>query len=399
MLKKITSLVIALVMLASFAACDAITVKEDSSALWAEETKEIHVEVETMTEPESSALKENEIKNNEQTTAVIPKEYEPRKVKVSMDYFGYYTNPEDPQAGLTPMTYNGEALVVYLTLPPATQYQQEGIFVMIDGIRQNIRVERDGVMSEETQMYICEMIENRRITLKIYVSPNVGKKGDTVNLMIHNYTYPTFVPAEKMFSAFTEGYHSDSMTGMYPVPVYMNADSVNTETVCKNYSGATTGEFDSVFKRHLASNEIERKLGLMSPAVGGSIAPDGVFYKNIEQNVYKEYGALVTKENVEIEGKENEKLSLALYEQIGAYTGEFSGEFRVSLYIDHELMNVFDGCNYADIRIEKGKQTTLEFELDTSELPEYSRCYVILVKLDGENSISHKIDCRLDKTA
>lgn len=388
---RIAAFLVAVCMAATLSACGTTIVKEDSSA----EREDMYsvLSAEATTEAESETVEEIEYTTAETTT------YEKRKQPNEVYVYGYYTDPERPEDGMLPLTYNGNDLVIYVNMPVAEKFYQEGIFVMIDGVRQNIRVECNGVVSEETQMYIYNSTDAQNTTLKIYVDPNVGKKGNTVYMSVCTYSYPTYVPAEKMFTAIADGYHSDSMTDMYPVEVKMNCDAVNTVAVCSDYSAMTVEAYDSVIEKQMNEYDLSVKLGLASRwvSVEPSKIPDGIFYKNLEENLYSEWGAWCIDRNVGLDGSESEKISVVFYENVQEYTGNLEGDFRVSLYIDHEVVPVFDGCDYADITIEKGKQTVLDLEIDASELSEYSRCYIILAGLDGEAPIYAKYDCRLVK--
>ena len=54
----------------------------------------------------------------------------------------------------------------------------------------------------------------------------------------------------------------------------------------------------------------------------------------------------------------------------------------MSLYVNTQQMPVFDGKYYADVPIEKGKQTTLTVYLDTSNMEEWNNIFVITYGLD-----------------
>ena len=57
----------------------------------------------------------------------------------------------------------------------------------------------------------------------------------------------------------------------------------------------------------------------------------------------------------------------------------------MSLYINNEIQNVFDGSAYADVDIVHGQQTELTFNLDTTKLPKGDNyCYVLFQRLNGD---------------
>ena len=105
-----------------------------------------------------------------------------------------------------------------------------------------------------------------------------------------------------------------------------------------------------------------------------------VLYKSVRKSYVSEWGVDCHKTRIETKAKENDDFIINLH---GA-----TGKYRVSLYINNEIQNVFDGKAYADVDVVHGQQAELNLKLDTTALPEGDNyCYVLFQRLDGEADV------------
>ena len=102
-----------------------------------------------------------------------------------------------------------------------------------------------------------------------------------------------------------------------------------------------------------------------------------VIYKSVRTSYVSEWGVDVHKTRIKTKADENDDFIINLH---GA-----TGKYRVSLYINNELQNVFDGNAYADVDVVHGQQSELNIKLDTTKLSKGDNyCYVLYQRLDGE---------------
>lgn len=286
-------------------------------------------------------------------------------------------------------------------------FPEYGLMLYVDGVRQSFDVKTGKEKTKETDMYIIESKPGEEKSVELSFKPNIGKKGETLSLALVKVYDPDnnfYVKCADTEGVFVGHWDDDNdricdkcavNIDMIPVggptayeifsfnaKLVMEKDAPRQTSVTDDFSGMKVSEldkriyhsydyFDSFDKLHNDFDEM-RNLGVkIYKAFDESYFEESYFIEEINQVVTNSMWSTI----METEAKEKDDFTLNLYGQEGRY--------RVSFYIGTEIQSVFDGCDYADIEIEKGKQVELKISLDTTKLSGDNHCYVLYTSRDG----------------
>lgn len=318
---------------------------------------------------------------------------------------------------LRSIVYRGKKIKIKYTYSE-TDYENEngsvgmdfpeyGLMLYVDGVRQSFDVKNGKEKAKDTDIYIIESDPGKEKSLELSFKPNIGKEGETLSLALvkiydpDNNFYTKCVDTRSVFVGHWDD-DNDRICDkckvnidMIPVggptayeifsfnaKLVMEKDAHEQTDVATDFSGMKVSEldkriyhsydyFDSFDELHNDFDEM-RNLGVkIYKDFDESYFEESYFIEELNQVVTNSEWATI----IETQAKEKDDFTLNLYGQEGRY--------RVSFYIGTEIQPVFDGCEYADIEIEKGKQVELNISLDTTKLSGDNHCYVLYTSLDG----------------
>ncbi len=269
--------------------------------------------------------------NKDGTFTVVPETYEERELDV--------------------LSYDGGEIKAVFTINSEIEpmFRQQAILITLDGIRQSFTATCDGKTVENTMLYEFEPVPLTE--KKIYISfiPNVGKAGDELQMTTYIMYNPDLELKEKGDVDEMVSHHHDIIDIGYN-KVIMKVDAPYETPVAVNFSG----------KEIAAAN---------SRIFDSYNAMESDFYTFI----YSDIDSCFTKdgfyERMYIKDKEDEEITITALGDGGTY--------RLSLYINNELMPVFDGYSYIDIVTSEENQTDLKVKLDGTKLENVNSCYVL----------------------
>lgn len=288
------------------------------------------------------------------------------------------------------------------------EWPDRGIMVYIDGVRQTFNAETEEQEYNNIDMLHINNEKGSVRSIEFSLEPNIGKKGDEMFLSVVAIfdPYVTYYPQCKTehkelfvghwdddndricdkcsinIDEIPSGPSSYTMHTENIVRLVMKKDAPEQINISKDFSGLKA---DKLNKRIYRGYESENSSGEKTNDYDTMKGLRASVYKDIKDSYFTEWGAAVHATKIKTKAKENDEFTVNLHGGTGKY--------RVGVYINNEIQNVFDGAAYADVDVVHGEQTELNFNLDTTKLPKGDNyCYVLFQKLDGEMDIFRWID-------
>lgn len=287
--------------------------------------------------------------------------------------FAVFNSLDDPDS-FTLEEYNGGEIEFYYQVAVGNTARNYNLGVMIDGILQDCRIERNGTVSDYNKLHAVTIDKATAHVYKVTVRPNTGKAGDTVLLQAFAQNNPdSRVKSESEYYDF--GDTSLITTGF--ASVKMNVDAENlADDVCKNYS--------------------QVKVNTYNPLIGELFS-----YKCEENNmiaslIYNDFNSAVWYDSTSGTNhgfliKADRMSDCPIHITLGGL--DYNTTQRISVYVNGKLMPVFDGKYYADVPVNAGKQTDIDITLDTTNLDEWSNIRVSYYNLTVNSAMSKDLAC------
>ena len=296
------------------------------------------------------------------------------EMEIPAQGFAVFNSPEDMDSFILE-EYNGGEIEFYYQVAVGNTAQNFNLGVMIDGILQDCRLERNGTVSDYNKLHAVTIDKGTSHIYKVTVKPNTGKAGETVLFQ----AFAQMNPDERVKSE-SEYYDFGNMlfatTGF--ASVRMNVDAVNlADDVCKNYS--------------------QVKVNTYNPLIGELFS-----YKSEEKNItasliYNDFNSAVWYDNLTngaTQGfliKTDRKSDCPIHITLGGI--DYNTTQRISVYVNSKIMPVFDGKYYADVPVNAGKQTDIDITLDTTNLDEWSNIRITCYNLTENGAMSKDLIC------
>ncbi len=283
------------------------------------------------TEKEIIKIPEQKWDNNDGTFSVVPETSEERELDV--------------------LTYDGEEIKAVFTVKSTAEpmFRQQALLITLNGIRQQFTVKCGNETVKDTMLYTFNNEPLKEPKIYISFVPNTGKAGDELQMTTYLMHNPEADLKEKGDVDEMLTYHHQIMAIGYN-KVIMNVDAPTQTPVAENFSGKSVVTVkDRVIKSY---TEMESDFYIFA-------------YSDIDEFFTKDGFST----RMYVKEKENEEITLTVLGDGGTY--------RISFYVNNELMPVFDGQNYIDIVTSEENQTDLKVKLDTTSLEDVNSCYVL----------------------
>lgn len=269
--------------------------------------------------------------NQDGTFTVIPERTEERELDV--------------------LAYDGDEIRTVVTVTGESDpiFKEQAILITLDGIRQNFTAKCDGETVENTMLYTFDVKPLTEKKIYISFTPNTGKEGEEIQMTTYLMHNPNTELKEKGDVDEMASYHHDVIDIGYN-KVIMNVDASDETPVAENFSGKTVSSADNRVLKSYTEMEAEF-YAFMYSDIDKCFTDDG-----FHTRMYTKSG-------------EDEELTISVLGDGGTY--------RISLYINNELMPVFDGHSYIDVVTSEENQIDLKVKIDTTELGKVNSCYVL----------------------
>lgn len=267
--------------------------------------------------------------------------------------------------------YNGGEVTTEVTILNGSFKMEKGFCISLNGVLQECTIECDGKKTESSIMPKLIFDADQERTFKISFTPNIGRKGDTLEMsLVHSYL-PSYRVTDDMEFKVIHG-NENCILDVANKTLKLNSDSTNEDCITDSFSGAKVGKLNkTLYTSHYYENvqgdifndtyEANR-IALYDDFDKVYFVSEGVFYDNVE------YLAQMT-----VPRAEKTSVTINLYGK--------PGKRRVCLLINNEIQPVFDGKYYADVEFKEGEQVELVVEIDTSDLDKYNSIYALSKEL------------------
>ena len=284
--------------------------------------------------------------------------------------YRFALNEEDLESesfdGIDKIEYNGEKINIWCKLTAGGYSEIKiGIRVFINGIIQSLFV-----ANETTNMITTVIEKNESETIKLTFIPNIGNKGDTMELCFDLSSQPDIIKDENESYRF----YDDGSAPVGNVKLIMNADSSNIaeKEICDNYSNLSVSKVNELIYQSYATDGDtgETNQYLDNIEIG--------IYQNIDDYIYIDETdkVICTNYHIRTTASENTDLTLNLHGKPGKY--------RVSFLLNGKVQRVFDGKGFADVTVESNMQTELKIFIDTMELSKNNKVYIFVYEIADE---------------
>ncbi len=292
----------------------------------------------------------------ESTTELSVEEYIKKLEDSNVAASAMFLSPADPDC-FSPLVYNGGDFVFYYQIGSSTE-KEYNIGFTLNGVYQDIRIEHNGTITEYATMHKVNISAGQNKVLKIMLRPNIGKKGDVLQ-----FCNATIGSTETKITQddYTYEVSDHALSNTLPSDFVMNSDSTNSVSVNSSYKNVTIGNYSTNLRKHFTSRNETEELCQM------------VIYNELEKIVYRDddiYKTLLFTPVIEAQSSVTFPLTIAM-------SGKSGTTQRLSLYINDEIVPAFEGKYYVDVKMENGKQTTINLTVDTSKLDTWNNIYCI----------------------
>ena len=260
-------------------------------------------------------------------TSQIAEDDEP---KISLDYGIIDPYPETIEDMV--LEYKGSPIEVTVMLQNGDVAAEWGVLLYMNGVQQAYKFEDQDMVMKSTKLKPGE-----RQDLRISFTPVGGKAGEEMTMHLMTVLNPSFrITSDE---EVTYG-NNHKLAQMLPYRIIMAEDSpvplpeIMTEQQTQELP-------DELHEQYIQTDENNQTIDLLDNYVGFQLHQSG------------NDGAIFHVKN-------GETLNLAA-QGFGKTT-----KYRVSLYLDHELVPIREGIMYNDMQIETGKLSTFSSSIDMS---------------------------------
>lgn len=265
-----------------------------------------------------------------------------------------FLSPTDPEC-FSPLVYNGGDFVFYYQIGSTTD-KEYNIGFTLNGVYQDIKIEHNGQSTDYAVMHRVGLKAGENKILKIMLRPNIGKKGDVLQ-----FCNATISSIESKITQDNLTYDDHVLSNTLPSDFVMNSDSTSSVSVNSSYKNVTIGNYSTNLRKYFTQINDTEELCQM------------IIYNELGKVVYRDtdaYKTLMSFPVIEAQASAAFPLTIAM-------SGKSGTTQRISLYINDEIVPAFDGQYYADVKMERGKQTTVNLTIDTLKLDTWNNIYCV----------------------
>ena len=265
----------------------------------------------------------------------------------SLDVIGGACYKEEPEQ-MDRVSFTGDEIRLNVRLANDRFPCDYGVYVILNGVFQSFAVLDT---QEKTSDYACmqtfDLKENETLEVTLLFTPNTGKKGDELPLMLCYISQPSFE---------TEYSGSYGRYGHYFEHAYRHGSN------------------------YILKMEADAPSEMLPAAVRAESAdiPEYYYFEDKDRAVER-WELFSDEEQVKTEGrpmllslKRNDS-ELVYFDTVG-----YDGAFRVTLFINHVPVSFADGSTCAEFEATKDKLTRVTLSVDTTTLPENSHAYLFI---------------------
>lgn len=244
--------------------------------------------------------------SNQNNTAINSTDI--KETKVTILYGITYPNPDKRI-----LEYNGTPIEISFNATNGPAKAEWGLRIFVNGYLQPFTVENE----KSSDLFCFELNENQEFNFNFSFTPMVGNKDDELTVHFILYLNPSYVVTDDNYVGYDNNH---DITQLLPWKLIMNADSSNEPDVSTDLVSYI--EIPDVIEKEL-SNQYDEN---MEPI---NLLKENTFVDHFQT--------------------ENNFNTINLKKSYFSTTIRGYGKaekYRISLYVNHELVNAFDGSPY-----------------------------------------------------
>lgn len=253
--------------------------------------------------------------------------------------------------------YNGKDLSFYYSIYNPQSAVEWGFEIFINGVMQKFSVYYDGkLISENTNIFTKYFEEEENFDCKIVLKPNIGKKGDVLELNVCSILYPSYMLKDTTYVSFLP-YHRLSASATATIHMHTSADN---EEKISSFTG-TYKEVSQEFKDDYSS----------------------LNNKGEEINTFdNEFIFDVFKNN-----ERDDIIKINSVDKIKVFGCGKPGKYRISLYVNNKICKAFNNNYYCDVEVLKDQEFVIEIPVEIKN--KMNHVYVIVFEKNSNGDITN----------
>lgn len=250
-------------------------------------------------------------------------------------------------------TFVGKPLSFEYSLFNPQSAAEWGIEVYIEGVLQTITVySGDTLLAENTSMFVSYLDNQETLDLRIEFNPNIGDVGETLELNVCSFLYPSYMVEGTENASFLP-YHRLSPGATMTISMQQPCEDL---VIIDGFDGTykavpleIQNSFNSLNQFGDTVNTFDQELIF---DVCKSSETDSTIQLDTADNIVKVFGY----------GK--------------------PGKYRISVYVNNQLIRAFNNSCYCDVEIKKGQEFIIDVPIDIKN----QRNHIYVVAFDLESN-------------
>ena len=271
--------------------------------------------------------------------------------------------------------YTGGSMKIEYLIENGGDAFECGVSLILDGISQTFTLtDKNGNTTDNGLMHIINLGEKEKVALTLEFTPNTGKKGDILNVAVGTMLAPSYTTVYDGYGSYGK-YNQHAFNAGSGVAIHMMTDAPTQQPAAE------------LTVEHVNIPEAYREL----------------FRSNDEDRWGTEYWFELYTDREMAEAREKPRVIRVPAGDTAEITLDVFGmadDWRASLFVNHELIELTDGSTYVDFSTDTKSVTRVTLPVDISELSENNHAYVILYqKSDGALNMPEDTYMFADKIA
>ena len=270
--------------------------------------------------------------------------------------------------------YTGGSMKIECVIENGGDAFECGVSLVLDGISQTFTLtDKNGNTTDNGLMHIINLGKKERVALTLEFTPNTGKKGDILNVAVGTMLAPSYTTVYDGYGSYGK-YRQHTFNATSDVYIHMMTDAPTQEPSAK----LTVEQVDipEAYRARFRSVDEDRW--------GTTYMVE--LYTDREMAEAEE-GFRV----IRVPAGDTAEITLDVF--------GMADDWRASLFVNHELIELTDGSTYVDFSTDTKSVTRVTLPVDISELSENNHAYVILYhKSETSRVISENSYVFADKT-
>lgn len=250
------------------------------------------------------------------------------------------------------LEYNGEPINISFNAENKGISGEWGLRLYVNGFLQDFKAENNAL----NDMYIFKLEKEQECNFDFSFSPIIGKKGDELTVHFILYYNPNYVLNDNKYFGYDNNH---DISQLLPWKLIMNADSEGNIVECFDSDLASYSSISDNIEKEYVDQYDEN----MKPI---NLLEETTFIEHFQTE--NDYDTLVYDYN-------NKSISTTIR---GFGLPE---KYKVSFYINHQLVNAFDGSPYCIINVKKDLISEIKVSFSYDFNTENNFAYIIAVPI------------------